>query len=334
MCEVFILVSGCIYTFIVSILWITVIYACYIIAFKNKKEKLSKKAQILHIIFVITSVFAIGYYPFLRWDEYCTNKQYIAIIYSPILINIWDWCFKIQFVSLGVLFLMKIIFIFDSTMFEISKWIINIYITITIIGTIGVIILGFLAIFHLWSIYFIILALLQLIFLFFMISLTVLFIRKLIIVYKNAHIAPPGSPRSQSSGDNDMSNTVNSNSDAGQNNHDKGPPMVRVITKLTILISLSLIMTLLSMIINLFHVFTQTQITRLMAQTFGVIDLYTNFMCAVLTYKCFDHHYDKICSLLHRKCMKCCMNMIHGDDNSIKLSQIVNTKSDASITSV
>lgn len=51
-------------------------------------------------------------------------------------------------------------------------------------------------------------------------------------------------------------------------------------------------------------------------QTFATLfDLYTNFLCVVLTYNTFNEIYGKLCCKLDRMCYKCWTKLVRNAEN-------------------
>lgn len=143
-----------------------------------------------------------------------------------------------------------------------------------------------------------------------MLCLTILFIRKLITVYKNTE-------RSLADHDKD---TVQDNS------------FVKPITKLTVLLSLSIISTILNMIGITQRAFIKTELSRFVVHTLAAIDLYSNFVNVMLTYNVFDKYYYTICGSVDNLCRACWMRAINGKSD-IGAAQLNIMMTDGSSTS-
>ena len=138
-----------------------------------------------------------------------------------------------------------------------------------------------------------------------MVALNILFIRKLIIVYGNT---------AQS-----VRNSVSDQTEREKADHKS---LVTPITKLTVLLSISVITTILDLTTSILYVFIRIEFVRFIAESMAVIDLYTNFMNVMLTYAVFKKHYYRICGCMDKKCRKCWLGIIMGDDE-IQLSAMM-----------
>ena len=145
-----------------------------------------------------------------------------------------------------------------------------------------------------------------------MISLTILFIKKLIVVYRK---------------------TYNSDQNIQNNEHEKG--LLAPITRLTVLVTLSLSSTCLLVISQVIRGFYDNQGTRFLVYVVGSSNLYINFVNAMLANKMFKHWYKRICGLLDMKCRECWMRWIHDIEDEVQLLNIIgdNEKSFEVITS-
>ena len=314
MCSIFFYVSSCIYSVVVAVLWISILYGWYRIVFKNDtKEKLTKFAKTLRGIFLISCVICVGYFPIFRWRTCKNIIPWDDRLLDPVL----DIFIGTEFLILSILYFMKIVDVFQGTSYQITNLTKIVYYTLYILGGIFIILLSFVSIlqnsttnityigpFKTDSLHFIILTFLEIVYIVGISSMTGLFIHKLVIVYKIDH----------------------------RNNDNSDNALMTPITKLTILISLSLI-------ISLFHIGGATlsilypnEVTVFIKQIFAVLDHYTNFVNVMLTYKMFDGYYGKICGPLHNLCTKCWMKLIDGGKGDVKIMNEIMRKRKITVT--
>ena len=289
-CTSLSLTANSLYTVIVGLFFISILYTCVIIYHRSLKEKLSGTAKSLQIIFLISSLITVGYYPCIRWG-YPLNPCIIESKYYTILLAFFNMCYGVQCTALTLLFYITMVRVFRGTPFSISNCAQNIYQIIFTFSGMGIISMGI--IISVGAEWFLIASGLLLIYIITMISLTILFIRKLMVVYGQA-----------SRSHNDNSRVV-LDTEKDNANH---KALMAPITKLTILISLSLLMSLLQIVMISIRVVHLSELTGFMVHTSGVIDVYTNFVNAMLANKIFDDYYNKICGPLDSKCRTCCMN--------------------------
>ena len=179
----FIIISS-IYTFIVGVFFISIIYGCCMIYVRCFNEKLSKEIKLLRIVFLVSSLFAIGCYPLWRWEP-CV----LRITFGNLLVNtlapIWSLFYVIQCIASTNIYYITIVYVFKSTSFEISKRTQIIYKSGWIFAVFGSLSMVTLSIITGAGIYWrLIASFLLIIYIVNMIALTVLFIRKLVIVYE------------------------------------------------------------------------------------------------------------------------------------------------------
>ena len=116
MCTFLFTVTSALFTVMVIILFITVLYGCYKIIINHKTERISKKSKLLRFIFLFASLITIGYYPYFRWRT-CIKTNFNIYLLDPI----WDLFYGIQVISLSILFFNTIIVVFNNSSFQISK---------------------------------------------------------------------------------------------------------------------------------------------------------------------------------------------------------------------
>eukprot|EP01084_Bolivina_argentea_P214677 364433_1 len=186
---------------------------------------------------------------------------------------------------LSIIVFMTLKYSFRDTAFALSKRTINkckvIYVFIPILGICNVM-------FNNTTIGAIFAAILILVLLSFFISMIVLFIRKLISIYKNI--------------------------DADAN-------LIRKITKLTVLSCVSMSLTLLVPIIMFIILSTNVRAAIGSSIFFGgvLLDTTTNLLCIVMTYGYFNDYYVKICYCMHNICQSTWGKFI-GDEARILAS--------------
>ena len=300
-CSALNVVASSIYTFIVGLLFISIIYTCRIFLINKSDEKLSKTIISLHIIFLISTIYCITYYPILRWYTKCIESLTIPWFIAAIFVVLWF----MQIAALTILLYLRLVMVFTNTSYAISKCIQYTYNTIFIaIAAIFILTIIVSLITESYTIFSSVVAVLLVAYIFIMISLTILFIRKLVAVYRS---------------------TYHWDKNAKNNNeNDKG--LVEPITRLTILISLSMVFTILLVIMQVIRVLHDTEVAHFMIHAVGVANLYMNFVNAMMTNKIFVGYYRKICAPLDVKCRKCCMRIIHGTTDEIRLSNTLETE--------
>eukprot|EP01083_Nonionella_stella_P084487 233883_1 len=171
------------------------------------------------------------------------------------------------------------IIISDTDALSHHLWIIPLYATCLIIMTMYI---------HIFI--FCILSTLFLLLLFhLMISLGILFIYKLITVYRNGCIA---------------SNDV----------------YVCAITRTTILCSISISMSFVAIIgCTFYHLDTSNHTAVWLTRFLTLADVYSNTLCVVMCYKCFLPIYDKLCIHLDAMCRRCWIKIVRDDTRDIKV---------------
>lgn len=187
------------------------------------------------------------------------------------------------FLLLAILFA-RLYFVFNGTAYALSPRLIKAYWIFYILTGIMFLIAGY-AFANLYNT-FIGLILVGLGFLFYLslaIILMVLFIRKLIQVYKGL---------------------------------DSDPTLIATITKTGLLCIVSISSTILLVILTLLTPSTKSVHVNLIVGVATTNDLATNFWCTILSFKAFDHWYLKICGCCDSKC-KLCWHRCAGKDADI-----------------
>ena len=239
------------------------------------------------------------------------TTRYYNIVYN--LSSLWSITYGIHLIVLGMLFYFTITFVFNDTAFSISKCTQKTYKIIFILSGFCVVLIAVISPFSELNLLFsLVVVIVFLVYIIVMTSLTILFVKKLIIVYRNT----------------EYSTNYRNSVSVGKNGDDNGG-LVAPITRLTILISVSLSMSFLLIIFEFITAFNYNGVTLFMSHSIGLINLYTNFVTAMLTNKIFDGYYKKICGMMDELCRKCCMKIVHREED--KLADIVNDKSVSSV---
>ena len=98
--------------------------------------------------------------------------------------------------------------------------------------------------------------------------------------------------------------------------------LMEPITKVTILCSISLTMTLINLLFGVAWIFSDHNvIIGKFCDYTGTMDLYTNFVCMSLCDKVFKEKYLMICSCLDNKCEKCWKQIVNIDDDKSTAKQ-------------
>eukprot|EP01083_Nonionella_stella_P026133 71962_1 len=289
-CTVAVQVVSSVFTLIVVALLWTIVFIIYIIIFDGK-DYLSKTATLLRIVFITSTVIALCYYPFFRWRPCLAfNFQSLDLIFYI--------SYGVQTVSLALLFLSLMRKIFESSSFAISKRTENIYIAICICCAllIGLLCLSVWTDAYMMKV--LLSTLLMCVYIAVMISLTMLFIHKLVSVYQST------------------AKSLSSNATTGCS--DSQSRLVTAITKLTILMALSTSITIVNTITNLLYSLTRTESMRIVANCIGVMDLFSNLVNAMLCYRTFSDYYYKICITLDSKCRVCWVNVIKDETTDMR----------------
>lgn len=190
-----------------------------------------------------------------------------------------NFSYSLQCLLLLWLWFIRLYYAFTGTLFELSK--------ITIIGYISIFSLSFLFVVLMLadisfdtseidrSIHLLMLLLLIIWFIILIISLASLFIRKLINVYRNL---------------------------------DSDQYFIAMVTKITILNFVSLSITIIwafSLIFFDYNVYTE------FVNHFGIIfDYFSTFICAILSFNCYETYYTQICGKFHNQCNQCWLHLV------------------------
>lgn len=220
------------------------------------------------------------------------NKNTLNENTDTIYNHLVNFSYSLQCLLILWLWFIRLYYAFTGTLFELSK--------ITIIGYISIFSLSFLFVILMLAgisfdtsqidrnIHLLMLLLLVTWFVILIISLASLFIRKLISVYRNL---------------------------------DSDQYFITMITKITILNFISLTITIIwafSLIFFDYNVYTE------FVNHFGIIfDYFSTFICAILSFNCYETYYTQICGRLHNQCNQCWLHLVR--DSLESKGQIVPT---------
>eukprot|EP01084_Bolivina_argentea_P252958 424781_1 len=259
------------------------VFALFVLFKYLKNTKVESATKIVHrcgVVFLIASILALlcngTRQLFLCFGIYGYLFMYIGYLIST----------GIQLYLLLLIYYLRLQFIFAATALALSKVTNVIYISLFV----------FLPIYVAFVIIIIIVAnnmramfMATYFFLFIMImsSLVILFIFKLIQVYK---LSP-------------------------ETNNDQ---LVTAITKTTILTSISLGSTFMSVIGNVIFPFVGVAI-QWVCHYISLMDLLTNFVCIMMSYNAFRMYYVLLCPFCDSKCRVCCSRIVTKSNNDIKM---------------
>lgn len=279
----------------------TMIYFCCTLYVASLNEPLTRNVKLLRAIFLVSSISTVLCYPLIRWKLCITRNPVIGyVIYSTFSFSYGASC-----TAWCILLYLSIIKVFIGTSFSISNCIQKMYRILFVIQVLCVLsMLMTTILFGALTIYFRFLAVFSLLlYIFTVMSLTILFIQRLVVVYMNT-----------------------------DNQRNQG--LVSSVTRLTILISLSTITSLFLIIIQSLRAVMETELTEFLVHSVGLINLYTNFVSAMLTNKMFDSYYKKLCGALDMKCKKCWIRILDADEVETRLSEMIDTGSKPETASV
>eukprot|EP01084_Bolivina_argentea_P275452 469769_1 len=320
MCTPVIIVISIVFTLLVCLALLTIFYAFYIVC-KNK-EQIPNTSKTIRIIFMVATTFTIAYYPVIRWRSCFDPDDYIML--QSFVNPIWMLAYGTQIITLCILFFNKIVQIFVGTSLEFSKLTQNTYKIVfifQIVNVCGVAITFFLSkmtnIYILYKLYSLLVSFgVFLMSIMVMISLTILFIHKLVYVYKKAM-------------------SVQKQSEKNNESH-----LVTSITKLTLLISISTSITFTHlMVFFLYSSKTDQQsniqalISTAIGSYIGFIDCYSNFVITMLSSKVFGIYYDKMCTGIAAKCRMCWIRIIDSNCCKEQSNQTLEMVMNHSVTS-
>ena len=233
-------------------------------------------------IAILTSTFLwIICHDITKWIGQCFNLESSVsyIIFSSLATALY----AIQSFILLIIFFERLDIVFNGTSFVVSKCTKNIYKFLFISTPILVVIA--ICLFQYTLIFSILAGVVLLLFIGLMISLVILFIIKLVNVYK--------------------SSGMSENTGADKS-------VVSAITKTTILTTISVSMTLVNAIVAIWRLNTDNIYIIWFQNYFVLLDVYTNFLCVILSYTAFVKYYQTLCKCMDIKCRSCWVRIIYA----------------------
>ena len=239
----------------------------YIKSYIKGDLKIKKSVFYAGILLFVTTFGA--FITFLFWVLYKCHHTKI----SSIFLSIGSQLFSTQFLIVIGIFFYRLYYIFYGTSLALSK--ITLYITLFLyIISFTVSIVAPLMYTQFPNAIGLIVASLSMVFsICLTIYLAVLFIYKLYSIHKSAK------------------NGTNS--------------QIQIMTKTSILTFISIFATFIDSISFSLFLFITSQHFHFLSNVIMIADIYTNFLCVIFTYKCFDSYYIKACGRCHNKCQKC-----------------------------
>ena len=123
-----------------------------------------------------------------------------------------------------------------------------------------------------------------------MISMVILFVYRLIQVYKTEH-------------DNEI--------------------LIGAITKITILVSISVSVTMVDLVTTtLYRYVAHSILLQWIFSYVALFDVYTNFICVIMCYKMFKKYYQNVCSCMDIKC-RICWNKLIANKRDTNLADML-----------
>lgn len=278
MCDTTVVALSITFTIIACLLCLTVIYTFYKLLSNLKHETMTKLGQQCGIVFSITTLLAMV----LNVIQ-CCGKCLFGITYSyyQVLFVLYNLTFAISTLLLLIIFFVRIKNVFHKTPFKLSQKSSIAYYSIfmvIIILTMVTIALYIICTDVCRRISTFLASMVLLLIVIVMISMVILFINRLIKVYK-------------SDNDNGL--------------------LIAAITRITILCTISVSMTVIdSITTSLYRNVTNYIYIQWIFNYIALFDLYTNFICVILCYKSFKGIYENICSCCDKLCRVCWMKII------------------------
>ena len=237
---------------------------------------MSQIAEGIRVIFFFVSLLTLAYYPFVRWG----SEENPCIMRHPWYTSfesLFPICYAVQCLTLTMLFYVTVVLVFRNTTFSISNCVQTVYKVLFTFSGIFIIAMGITNVIGTeWQL---LAAIGLLMYIITMFSMTILFITKLKIIYRHKL-------KDQESSDNHQT-------------------LMAAITKLTLLMSISLLLTLLQMLMITIRIIKRTEGTALLVHCCGLIDVYTNFMNTMLANEILADYYGILCGNLDSMCKKC-----------------------------
>eukprot|EP01084_Bolivina_argentea_P265102 449237_1 len=284
MCSTSSITLSIVHSSICIILFATVVYALIRFMLTLKHEETNKIGKICPTIFIISTALSLILHATMT-SESCygfRNRWHSATRWTYVLSYI---CFYIiQSFTLLIIFFNRIFNVFRKTRYRLSICTKNVYISLFIIELFCGMLMLFSIVHSTPIILWIFAATFFSLLITLMISLVSLFAYKLIQVYKHLEDSSDDS-------------------------------LVAAITKPTILVSVSVFVTfirLISLTIRIqFLSWSDYMILKWVDDYITICDIYTNFVCVILSYKVFKIYYIKLCSVSDSKCRNCWSNIVN-----------------------
>ena len=269
----------------VSILIISVFIVAYH-AFTHRKEEtmlpISRKCS---VIFIFCTWMALSS-SIIVFSGTCLNIVTTEV--HQIAILLYYLTFGMASFILIIIFFHRIVRVFKKTPFQLKKITIRIYnISFILLPSwlFAGIALGWIICKSECILVGIVASLFLLFYILLLISLVSLFIYKLIQVYNNEQ--------------------------------DDNGTLVAAITKLAVLVSLSVFVTFTNMITTVFYFQYERVWIEWLSIFVAIADLYTNFICVIMCFKAFKSHYDLLCHGLDSICKICWNKIVNCNDARI-----------------
>ena len=106
---------------------------------------------------------------------------------------------------------------------------------------------------------------------------------------------------------------------------DADESMVATITNTTLLVSISISITILLPIFWYIQSVTNSLIAKSVYRICTLIDIYTNFLCVILSYKAFNSLYQSLCGIMDGLCRLCWFKIINKNSQEIEEIQMETT---------
>ena len=217
---------------------------------------------------------------------HCNNVVFAYILYS--IMNIIS---AIQSLLLVIVLFMRLYQTFKSTLYSLSMFTIKLFIGICITMTfLGIIVLSVYTYNIDNTLIASVLGIILLLYIFLLIWVVGLYVKKLIEVQRNA----------------------------SQNDEE----FVKMITKTALLCIISVSTTLVLMISIVVLSLFDTEIGFLVQCLIILMDIYTNFMCILLSFNPFEIFYQRLCGFCHKKCYGFWSNWVESKDQKMIVTTV------------
>eukprot|EP01083_Nonionella_stella_P094220 264288_1 len=268
------------------------VYALYTFLLKEKEllKSMSKTAKCFEISFLIATIGS------LTSNIPLSLARCILEDYDELFVISWTCFSGIQAFLVLVLFFQRLVVVFEKTRLRLKQVTMNAYQIIFIVLT-TYIILAMILIFglQLQNILIAMFVVFMIAFMSLNISMVILFIYKLMQTIQS--IAPD-------------------------------PSLISAITKLTILNTISISVTVTYTIMNaaFLSVASPNPWMNIVWDLISTLDVFTNFCCIALCYKSFKTYYTKVCSCADTRCQMCIRNTCVKSDKSLETYVCQQTK--------